>query len=167
MRLRQRATDERGANALVVNIVGGIVGLIFIGAGVGSYLHMATSSTGQAATIAMRDLAAKVQNYYNTNGYYPTAANNRWDQTFFANTTYFPAQPVEPVCHCTGQYSLYVVPGATQFALLDDATQTDTAYMSTLNQSTLTTNGFVAGATCGSACHHLVFSSTAGPLGTP
>ena len=110
---------ESGANILINNIVGILVGLVFLGIGIAWYIGSIDSAKTTASESMMTTIATKVQQYYNDNGSYPGALNT-WDTSFFSNTQYFATPPIDPAApNTSSQYAIYVYDGGLHFFIQD------------------------------------------------
>ena len=86
---------ESGANILINNIVGIIIGVIFLGVGIAVLLNTLDSSRTARAKDTMDRVASEVHDYYLDNGTFP--APGAFKNVMTAMPGYFQATPCDPV----------------------------------------------------------------------
>jgi type II secretory pathway pseudopilin PulG len=117
------AGTEAGANLLANNILGIVVGLIFIVAGISALLISVNSAKGaRAKDIMANEIAAQVHAYYLSNQQFPGGSS--WsDVVSVMGTSSFPATPCDPLdksCTTASSTSDFTIQStATDYALRD------------------------------------------------
>ena len=155
---------ESGANILMNNIVGILVGLVFMGFGIAWYIGSIDSAKTVAAENVLAMIATKVQQYYNDNGSYPGAINT-WDPSFFSNTQYFATPPIDPAApSATNSFDLYVYDNGAHFMIADTAWHPERTLSSL---PTYQWNGAApySSGLCGNACYELFYTDALGMMG--
>ncbi len=115
---------ESGANILINNIVGIIIGVIFLGVGIAVLLNTLDSSrTARAKDIMANEVASEVHAYYLDQGAFP-APGTTWTDVMTAMPGYFqsaPCDPVDATCNpaSTTASDFRVVSGATSTGASD------------------------------------------------
>lgn len=162
-------TSEDGANILITNVVGIVIGVLLLSFGIASVLHLIQSSHQSRSTSEIIEVANVLEKYHADYGVYPGPKNTE-NRAFFSNTTYFPVAPNDPECGpqgsaaCSTNYSMYwyTVNGTDQYYVYDYyASPTKT--LDNLYKGVNDANGFHAsGVKCADTCTHLMYTSETG-----
>jgi type II secretory pathway pseudopilin PulG len=160
---RHRRSSERGANLLAVNIVGAVLGAIFVAVGIGASMGVFASTKAPSAQGVLGDIASKMQAYYNAYGSYPSNAS------FLSNTAYFPLYPTDPSCGpygtagCTGEFT--ITANGSGYLLTDTVAQRPSALSGVAKAAVVGTETEPSTTLCGTSCSTLMYSSDGGYMG--
>lgn len=160
---------ECGANLLVVNILGIIVGLIMLGFGIDAAMRAHTSTKAAAAQTIVTNIANKMQAYVNDHGAAPPGSVDAWDSaTFVGNTKYFGTPPTDPLCACSaGAFGIYSATTGLQQMLVIDWNKYPARTLNGLPRSTWNGTQMVMLSTCNNDCTAFLWVSGYGMTGYP
>jgi hypothetical protein len=157
---------EAGANILLLNIIGAVLGIIFLGVGIGFYANSILSAKSQTSSGVVMHIVTEMQQYNDDNGSYPgTVGSWTVPSTFFANTTYFGAAPTDPTSPSTANpFQVYLYDSGAHF-MIEDMVAQPSATLAGYYQSSFNGTTVVKGSLCGNtSCHNLIYTDVFGMM---